>query len=226
LARKSASRTQSSRKTTQPRRPRKTRQARNSSSDQLIDAALGLLSKKSWRQVTFREIAAAAGLTTSEAAAVFPNKDSISAAFFRRIDEAVDRSSPASDGSARDRLFDVLMRRFDALSPHKSAVRAIASGMMTAPLFGLRALPRFMASMAHMLEAAEIDTTGPDGLLRVKGLAIIYLRTIRIWFTDDTTDHGRTMAALDKGLGWAERGATICPFRHSGSRAPDARIFT
>lgn len=226
MARKSTSRAQSSRKTTRPRRPRKARQAPKPSADRLIDAALGLLSEKTWRYVTFGEIAAAAGLTASEATAVFPNKGAISAAFFRRIDEVVAASGPPSEGSARDRLFDVLMRRFDALSPHKSAVRAIASGMMTAPLFGLRALPRFMTSMARMLEAAKIDTTGPDGLLRVKGLALIYLRTVRVWFIDDTADLGQTMAALNKGLGWAERGATLCSFGRLGSREPDAGIVT
>jgi hypothetical protein len=177
-----------------------------------------LLSKKAWQHVTLGEIAAVAGLTTTEAAAIFPNKGAITAAFFCRIDKAVASSGPAIEGSARDRLFDVLMRRFDALAPHKSAVRAIANGMMRAPLFGLRALPRYMASMARMLEVAEIDTAGPNGLLRVKGLALVYVGTVSVWFTDDTTDLGQTMAALNKGLGWAERGAALCPFENWGAR--------
>ncbi len=224
MARNPTRRAQPSRKTTNTRRGPNPRQAPSSSADRLIDAALSLLSEKAWQHVTLGEVAAVAGLTVSEAAAVFPNKGAIAAAFFRRIDAVVAASRPASGGSARDRLFDVLMRRFDALAPHKAAVRAIASGMMTVPLFGLRALPRYMASMAHMLAVAGIDTTGTDGVLRVKGLALVYVTTLRVWFTDDTADLGQTMATLNKGLGWAERGANLCPFKNWGARAPGASI--
>src|SRR5262249_42637473 len=56
-----------------------------------------------------------------------------------------------------------------------------------------------------MLEAAGISTAGIRGALRVKGLIALYGMTLRTWLSDDTPDHARTMAALDRGLQRAER---------------------
>ncbi len=58
--------------------------------------------------------------------------------------------------------------------------------------------------MAAMLEAAGIASGGLAGALRTKGLAAIYLATLRDWFGDDTADKAKTMAALDARLRRAE----------------------
>jgi hypothetical protein len=54
--------------------------------------------------------------------------------------------------------------------------------------------------MALMLEAAGLATGGVRGVLRIKGLALIYLATLRVWLRDESADKARTMAALDTQL--------------------------
>ncbi len=54
--------------------------------------------------------------------------------------------------------------------------------------------------MAAMLEAAGLSASGARGALRRKGLAIVYLDTMRVWLSDDSPDMARTMKALDGHL--------------------------
>src|SRR3546814_17327248 len=54
--------------------------------------------------------------------------------------------------------------------------------------------------MALTLEAAGFSTTGCRGVLRRKGLAAIYLATMRVWLRDDSEDMAKTMAYLDRQL--------------------------
>ena len=81
-----------------------------------------------------------------------------------------------------------------------------------------------MRSMAWMLEAAGIESSSAAGYLRTKGLAAVWLRTLRVWGKDDTPDMARTMAALDADLRRAEplgRGLhrpTKAAFRRSPNR--------
>ena len=65
--------------------------------------------------------------------------------------------------------------------------------------------------MALTLEAAGLGASGLHGLVRVQGLTLIYLDTLRVWLDDDSEDMGKTMATLDRRLGQADRTiATLC----------------
>ncbi len=73
-----------------------------------------------------------------------------------------------------------------------------------------------MRSMAWMLEAAGLSSSGLCGRLRARGLALIHLNAFRVWLDDDSSDMAPTMAALDKGLCKAEKVAGL--FRGLGRR--------
>jgi hypothetical protein len=75
-----------------------------------------------------------------------------------------------------------------------------------------------LRSLAWMLEAAGIGTGGWAGACRVKGLAVLYAATFGAWLRDETEDMGKTMAALDKNLGRAERFASTFAFRRAGGK--------
>ena len=66
-----------------------------------------------------------------------------------------------------------------------------------------------------MLEAAGIPSDGIAGVLRVKGLGVIYLMVFRVWLTDDSADLSRTMAALDSRLRQAEQFSNSLPGRRA-----------
>src|SRR5437879_1600189 len=96
----------------------------------LLDAALAVIARDGWQRTSFAAIAAEAGIDFAQLYARFPDRSHIVRAMMARADAAVlaaQRAGEASgEESPRDRLFDVLMRRFDALEPMKPALRAIA----------------------------------------------------------------------------------------------------
>ena len=190
----------------------------------IIDAAFSLWEARGWRDVSLTDIAAETGLSLEQVRAAFPCKTAIVGGLLRRIDEEMAAGGTDAadtinaDDSARDRLFDVLMRRFDALAAYKGGLAAILGDGRAQPLIGLIVLPRFLCAMAGMLDAAGLSTKGIPGVLRVEGLALIYANAFRVWLRDDSSDMAKTMAALDKGLRQAEMVAGLCRWTSSTER--------
>jgi AcrR family transcriptional regulator len=174
-----------------------------SAQDRLVDAALSLAARQGWRRTGMAAIAAEAGLSLGEAYAAAPSKLALLAAFHRRVDETA--LAIAADGAepGRDRLFDVLMRRFDALAPHRPALRSILRDSLGDPAAVL-GLPALLHSMGWMLEAAGISAGGLRGRLRCHLLTGLYLSVLRGFLDDESTDLARTMALLDQRLRWGE----------------------
>lgn len=178
-----------------------------SEADRIIDAALGLIATHGWRGLSLAAIAAAAELPILRVYRTFPSKQAILCGFHRRIDETVMAEPPPAepDERPRDRLFDLLMRRFDALHPHKGALEVLRRELPGDPLTALCAGASLLRSMRWMLEAADIPTAGFRGVVATKLAAAAYLSAMRIWQRDESPDLGRTMAALDARLRRIER---------------------
>jgi hypothetical protein len=109
------------------------------------------------------------------------------------------------DERPRDRVFDLLMRRFDALGPYKEALEVLSRELPGDPCAALAAGARLLRSMRWMLEAADISTDGITGVVAVKLTAAAYLAAFRAWLRDDSPDLAPTMAALDRRLRGIER---------------------
>ena len=137
---------------------------------------------------------------------LFPSRTAILCGLFRRIDEAV-LAAPveaAADERPRDRVFDLLMRRFDALQPYRGALYALR-----------RDHPATRHRARGGRRAALLDTadarSGGDRLPRhrrdivVKLTAAVYVSVTRIWARDESPDLAPTMAALDRRLRGIER---------------------
>lgn len=172
--------------------------------DRIIDATLALAETKSWRSLTLGDIAAAASLSLAETMAAFPSKTAVLSAFSRRIDAETLKllsEEDAADGTAtsRDRLFDTIMLRFDAMTPYRAALNAIATDVAQEPLSALPLVSPTLKSLALLLEASGIDSSGLKGALRVRGLGVAWVSAFRVWLTDNE-DQTKTMAELDKRL--------------------------
>jgi AcrR family transcriptional regulator len=174
-------------------------------SKRVIDAALRLAAERGWSAVALADIAGAAAMSLADLYALYPSKTAILEALSRDVDRQVlgGLDAEASE-TPRDRLFDVLMRRFDALAAYREGLAAVARDARRDPAILLCGAEQLMRSMAAMLEAAGISSSGLAGALKTKGLAAIYLATLRDWFGDDTADKAKTMAALDGRLRRAE----------------------
>lgn len=179
-----------------------------------VIAALSLAQSYGWQHVRLNDIAEEAELSLAELHDHFADKFDILAALGRMIDQRVLENipQPAADTPARDRLFDVLMERFDALNDHRDGIIAILNSFRGDPKDALCSLPHLGRSMVWMLEAAGIEATGWKGALKVAGLSALYLKILKTWKEDDSPDMSRTMAALDKALNRAEQMANTLGF--------------
>jgi AcrR family transcriptional regulator len=179
--------------------------------DRIIDAALALIAQEGWRRLSLAAIAAEAGLPIVQLYRVFPSKPAILCGFSRRIDEAV-LATPLDGGAAaeaderpRDRVFDLLMRRFDALQPYRAALAVLGREVPADPVAALGMAAGLLRSIGWMLEAAGISTGGLGGCVAVNLTAAAYGATLRVWLRDDSPDLAPTMAALDRRLRGIER---------------------
>ena len=186
--------------------------------DKIIFSAFDLAVARKWRNVSLGDIAHGAGLSLADVHAEFPTKMAIVRGFLARIDREVLAVETDAADNPRDRLFDVIMRRFDALRPHKEAVRAILRDAHTDPVGGVFTLGRLGVSMAWMLEAAGISSAGLCGLARINGLGLVYARAFKAWLEDDSEDMGPTMAVLDAALRRGEALAGVCEKGFKGLR--------
>ena len=177
-----------------------------------LDAFLRLIADKGFAQVSLRDVAESAGLGVAELYRLYPDKVALAGAFMARVDaEVLAGTSKQSDPeeTARDRLFDVLMRRYDVLRPRRAALAAIRRAATRDPLLAIELGPALRRSMAAMLEAASLPSEGLSGALRQNGLLAIHYAVSRVFDRDETTDLSKTMAALDGRLKMAERWAQL-----------------
>ncbi len=189
-----------------------------------LAAALRLAGEEGWRAVTPARVAEEAGLPLDRMHALYPSRAALLDAFAHSIDRAVLADGPVEGAaSARERLFEVMMRRFDALRPHRRAVRAIAAASAGDPCAMLAGAARLHASMGWMLEAAAIASGGLGGGMRAAALAAIHLDVLRLWLNDDSDDMAKTMAALDRRLARAEAAMMGCRrWRQRGEGDPES----
>lgn len=169
----------------------------------LIAAAMKLATERPWKDVSLIDIADAAGLTLADVRAHFDGKPAIIRGFVRAVDDALLKQprKPQPGEGPRDALFEVIMARFDLLTPHKPALRAIIRDADP----DLALLGSALASQQWMLSAAGIDASGSRGAVRTLGLASVYASVFRTWLDDDDAGMARTMAALDRRLRRGER---------------------
>lgn len=180
--------------------------------DAALDAFTKLIAEKGFADVALRDVAEAAGLGFAELYKVYPDKVSLLSAFMAKIDAEVLAATPTRsdpEETARDRLFDVMMRRYDALRPYREALAAVRRASLRDPILALAVGPAVRRSMAAMLEAASISSEGLAGALRQNGLVAIHAAVSRVYDKDETSDLSKTMAALDTRLKTAERWAQL-----------------
>ena len=100
----------------------------------VVDALMALAAERGWLAVSLADIAERAGLSLADLHDQYPSKSAILAAYRESLDVAVLRGDPLDrEASSRDRLFDVVMRRFDAMQPHRDGIRAVLRDSMVDP---------------------------------------------------------------------------------------------
>lgn len=179
--------------------------------DAFLDAALDLAAERGWRAVTAGEVASRSGIDAGVLGGFGPFRPRLLARLVERVDrgmrEGLDEDATDPALPVRDRLFEALMARLDALSANRAGMLAVLRGVPLDPTSALAAMPLLARSMAGTLAAVGESARPPCGPLKVKGLALVWLATLRAWTGDDSPDMAASMKALDSALARAEEAA-------------------
>src|SRR5512144_2960829 len=143
-----------------------------------VKAALDLAEKKGWRDTSLSDIAQEGGLGLADLRAEFTCKSDILSAFQAKVDEEVlAKAKAAPEGqSPRDRLFDLIMTRFDVLAPYKGGLKRISAYLCCRPGEAASLACSTLASQYWMLAGAGAKLDSAGAALRVGGLTAIYAR--------------------------------------------------
>jgi|HubBroStandDraft_1064217.scaffolds.fasta_scaffold61483_1 AcrR family transcriptional regulator len=172
----------------------------------LIAAGFAQAAELGWRRVTIPAAARAAGLPLARARARFPGRATLLLRFGRIADQAA-LAELATDGTVRDRLFDLIMRRIDVLQAHRAGVLALLRALPCEPPTAVLLACATRRSLRWLGQAAGVELRGLRGELKLRGLEAVWLWTLRAWQRDDSADLSATMAALDQALARAEQAA-------------------
>ena len=187
-----------------------------------VAAALHLAATQGWAATTLGDVAREAGMKLADLLASHPSKSALLTAFQQRMDAAMLAGwTGAGDETVHDRLFDAIMRRFDAMRPHKAGIHAIMRDIRCDPAGLCAAAAGARRSLDWLLAAADADGFSLMNCVRRVGVALAYGDALRTWLDDDTPDMAKTMARLDRGL---KRALSLARFAPGGERpaAPEA----
>lgn len=201
--------------------------------DRIIEALMELSAERDWDDFGLTDVATRAGVSLSEFRDAFPSKGAVLAGFARKIDHIVlaQENQTLADESPRERVFDVLMRRLDALAPYKLGLQGVMEHVRRDPLTAAALNGVVLNSMRFMLASAGVDVEGNMAGLKLQGVAIAWSRVLDAWFEDDDAGQARTMAALDRELSrgetWVSRlddlDRLVSPLRIMARAVMDAR---
>jgi AcrR family transcriptional regulator len=168
----------------------------------LLAAAFVLIGDEGWRGFSFATLARRTGVSRVEIYRQFRSRDALLDELNRRADEAmlaVDEAELAGL-PPRDRVFELLMRRLEALVPYRAGLARLARDARADPCVVLLTACRLERSLIWLQDAAGLRPHGLRACLARRALSLAYMRAVQVWFRDEGADLGKTMAELDKQL--------------------------
>lgn len=183
-----------------------TKNKHTSIKDKMVAAMLALAAERTWDFVTFEDIADKAGVDLKDAREYFDDRSDILAAYGRILDRRMVEQCEFGETeiSCREKIFDLIMERFDIVNEDRAAILSVLQGFRGDPKEAVISFPHLGRSMSRTLDAAGIETRGIFGAVKVAGLTGIYLYALKTWKEDNSPDMAKTMATLDKALDKAE----------------------
>jgi AcrR family transcriptional regulator len=175
--------------------------------EKIIAAFMALLAEQRFEQIGFGDISARAGVSLATARTEFGSTLAILAAHMKELDRKVlaGDANDMADEPPREKLFDVLMRRIEAMGPYREATRSLMKSASCNPALGFALNGLAVRSQTWMMTAAGIDAAGPRGAIRAQGLAALFASVLRTWVNDEDEGLAKTMAALDRALARGQR---------------------
>ena len=172
----------------------------------LISLAFLLVAERGWCRFSFTELARRAGVPLARVYAELPSRGALLRGLGRRLDAQMFELEQAElDGmTPRERVFELVMRRLDAMAPYKEGLRAVAQAVPRDPALLLAAGCNVGLLSRRLLDATETANGPAVAAVARRVIGMIYVRTFRVWLDDATPDMARTLAELDRRLQQAE----------------------
>jgi AcrR family transcriptional regulator len=182
-------------------RKKKTAQAREKT---LHSALFDLIASKGWVDLTLPQIARGLKIPLAELIKTYPDKNALLRDFLAHIDQSLAAGASIEDGTPKERLFEVMMLRFEAMQPYRNGVVRLLDEAFMHPLYGVclavEMAPQARRSARLMMELAEFSLPKPLSELAIGGMKLVYLNALRAWKKDTSADLSATMASLDRGI--------------------------
>jgi AcrR family transcriptional regulator len=168
----------------------------------LLEAAWRQVAERGWRRWSAVELARSTGTPLATVYALFPDPEHLVVALARRVDAAM-LAMPLDElaqMSVRERLFELVMRRLEAMRPYRAGLRAVGREAVCEPRLLALAWGNLERLAAWLLDAGGAGFEGPRACFARRALQLAYVRVLRVWLADDSADLARTMAELDRRL--------------------------
>ena len=175
----------------------------------ILEETLNLAEDVGWDAVRLRAVAARLGVPLAEVLDHYRDLDAVADAWFRRAWAAM--LAPPPDGfdalPARERLYQAILRWFDALVAHRRVTGQIlrAKAYPSHPHHWVPMIFNLSRTVHWLREAAMLDATGRQRQTEEVGLTALFLATLADWLRDETPGQERTRDALRRRLGLADR---------------------
>ncbi|MCB1885190.1 MAG: hypothetical protein KDG89_14530 [Geminicoccaceae bacterium] len=186
----------------------------------ILEAAMTRIGEGGWDGLFLRDLAADLGVGLDELRGRMGSRLGVLRLLSKRLDREMLKNDPTElDGmTPRERLFELLMHRFDAMLPYKPGMARLVRDAPRRPELWAPIACNVDRMASWLMEAASIRYHGPKARLARRLLAAAYGATLRVWVDDVSEDQARTLAELDKRLAQLERLAGLSwPGRRSPS---------
>ena len=110
----------------------------------------------------------------------------------------------AGEVSIREKIIEGLLHWFETYAPYRLQIEQLNRSARSHPDLALRLLVSLEAFIRRTLVMSGDPALGLRGMVRVKGVAGVFLATARIWMKDDSNGLAATMKMLDQHMSQAE----------------------
>lgn len=191
----------------------------------LGDAAWTLLATHPIDQIDFDAVADMAGVDRGLAGALSGSVQCLVLAKMTELDrqslmETYDDIQDAGAVSIREKIIESFLHWFEIYAPYRLQIDLLNRSARSHPDLALRLLIGLEELVRHVLVMSGDPALGFRGMVRVKGVAGVFLATARVWMKDDSNDLAATMKMLDQRMSQAEEwGISLRMF--DGGRSQD-----
>ena len=180
--------------------------------DAILDAWVHVITRDGWPQARIDAVARAAARGVDAVAEVAADRWEALRALDKRIERhALAEAASDPDESVRNRLFALLMGRFDAMQDQRDLARQLHEAARSDPALVLFVVTLLPPMVRRLGEAAGVDAGGLLGPLRIAALSALFVQVGHVWLSDESPDLSATMKALDTALARAESLANFRP---------------